>query len=374
MFFNKQAKAQKQKYQDFLKIAGCLSNMFSDSEIPYLYYRVAEKVFCRAFNAEDLSRSDVSVDAKKELLGIGLKTFLKGSNKTFQKVAEFNSDRPLYAHLKAKKKVEKISELRNARIEFTENIHELKKSIYHCVLRDFGKFKIFEEPMEKVDIPNIHDIKENKSSIVFNDGINEYSFLLSKSTLTKRFVTESIIYEFDVDILEDPLFELNKLLSRKDLLLEAEKRIKQTVYLPLYGTNQTVFEKSGLNQWNAGGRDRHPNEVYIPIPAEIHKNFPGFFPNRDTSFSLKLPNGKEMKSKVCQDNSKALMSYSNRELGKWILRDILKLKERELLTYERLQILGIDSIRIDKISNSEFEINFSKTGSYEQFRSMLEVK
>ena len=373
MFFNNQTEKQRQEYQDFLKIAGCLSNMFSDSEIPYLYYRVAEKVFCRAFEADDLSRSDVSADAKKELLGIGLKTFLKGNDKTFQKVAEFNSDRPLYAHLGAKELIEKVSELRNTRIEFTENTHGLEKSIYHCVLRDSGKFKIFEEPMEKVDIPNIRNIKENKSSIVFNDGKNEYSFLLSKSTLTKRFVTESIIYEFDVDILEDPLFELNKLLSQKDLLLETEKRIKQTVYLPLYGRDKIVFEKSGLNQWNAGGRDRHPNEVYIPIPAEIHKNFPGFFPNRDTSFSLKLPNGKEMKSKVCQDNSKALMSYSNRELGKWILRDVLKLKEGELLTYEKLQILGIDSIRIDKINNSEFEINFSQVGSYETFKNKFKI-
>lgn len=373
MFFNNQTKKQRQEYQKFLKIAGCLSNMFSDSKIPYLYYRVAEKVFCRAFEADDLSRSDVSADAKKELLGIGLKTFLKGNDKTFQKVAEFNGDRLLYMDLKVEEKIEKISKLRNARIEFTENIHGLKKSIYHCILRDSRKFKIFEESMDKVDISNIHDIKENKSSIIFNDGINEYSFLLSKSTLTKRFVTKSIVYEFDVDMLKDPLFELNKLFSQKDLLIETEKRIKQTVYLPLYGRDQIVFEKSGLNQWNAGGRDRHPNEVYIPIPAEIYKNFPKFFPNRDTSFLLKLPNGKNMKSKICQDNNKALMSYSNRELGKWILRDVLKLKEGELLTYERLQILGIDSVRIDKISNSEFEINFSKVGSYEWFKNMFNI-
>ncbi|RLA06110.1 MAG: hypothetical protein DRQ51_10305 [Gammaproteobacteria bacterium] len=128
--------------------------------------------------------------------------------------------------------------------------------------------------------------------------------------------------------------------------------------------------KNTLNQWNASGRDRHPNEVYIPIPAIIHKNYPGFFPDRDTAFSLKLPNDKEMKTKVCQDNSKALMSYSNKELGKWILRDVLNLKETELLTYERLQILGIDSVRIDKINNLQFEINFSKIGSYESFLNL----
>ncbi len=69
------------------------------------------------------------------------------------------------------------------------------------------------------------------------------------------------------------------------------------------------------------------------------------------------------KSKVCQDNSKALMSFSNRELGQWILRDVLNLKENELLTYNKLQILGIDSVRIDKIDEQEFEINFSKIGT-----------
>lgn len=131
-------------------------------------------------------------------------------------------------------------------------------------------------------------------------------------------------------------------------------------------------EKSGLNQWNAGGRDRNPNEVYIPVPAEIHKKFPGFFPDRDTPFNLKLPNGNKMKSKICQDGDKALMSYSNRELGQWILRDILKLKEGEVLNYEKLQKIGIDSVRIDKISNSDFEINFSKTGSYEKFMNIFE--
>lgn len=369
MFLQDQSEQRKQEYQNFLKIVGSLSNLFSDSPAPYLYYRVAEKIFCRAFEAEDLSRSDVSADAKKKDLGIGLKTFLSGNYKTFQKVAEFNNDRPLYSSLNPENLILKVAELRNARIEFTENAHGLKKSIYHCVLREKEKFLIFEEPMDKVDIANIKKIKENKSSIVFDDGKNEYSFLLSKSTLTKRFITKPIIYNFDVEILENPFEELRKLFKQGGLLFEKEKRIKQTVYLPLYGKDQTVFERSGLNQWNARGRARHQNEVYIPIPAEVHKNFPDFFPDRDTSFNLKLPNGNVMQSKVCQDGGKALMSRSNRELGEWILRDVLKLKEGELLTYEKLRILGIDSVRIDKISSSEFEINFISLGNYEGFKN-----
>ena len=65
MFFNKQTEKQQQEYQNFLKIVGCLSNLFSDSEVPYLYYRIAEKIFCRAFNADDLSRSVFQLMQKK---------------------------------------------------------------------------------------------------------------------------------------------------------------------------------------------------------------------------------------------------------------------------------------------------------------------
>lgn len=65
------------------------------------------------------------------------------------------------------------------------------------------------------------------------------------------------------------------------------------------------------------------------------------------------------------------MSYSNRELGQWLLRDVLKLKEGELLTYEKFQIIGIDSVRIDKIDNSNFDINFAKIGSYEKFENSV---
>lgn len=370
MFFSSQTPEQKIDYQKFLKIVGYLSNLFSESKTPYLYYRIAEKIFCKSFEAEDLSRSDVSADAKKLNLGIGLKTFLAGNNKTFQKIAEFGGDKSLYENLKTHDKIIKIAELRNKRIDFTKNVHALDDSIYHCVLRDNGKFMIYEEQMQSIDILNIVDIKTNKGSISFNDGLHEYSFLTSKSTLAKRFLTETIIHEFPVDILKNPLDALYRYLSGEELLLQDSVKIKQTIYLPLYGKDKFVYESSGLNQWNAKGRKRDPNEVYIPIPAIVHKNYPLFFPNRETPFNLKLPDGRIMQSKICQDSGKALMSYSNKELGKWILRDILKLEEGKLVTFEMLQILGIDSVRIDKHDNENYEINFAASGSYENFINM----
>lgn len=369
MFYLNQSADQRNEYESFLKIVGSLSNLFSDSEVPYLYYRIAEKVFCRAFGAEDLSRSDVSADAKKNDIGIWLKTFLAWNHKSFQKVAEFNNDKPLYEKLNMYDLVRKISELRNTRIKFAEDVHALDASIYHCVIREKGRFLLYEETMDKIDIENIKNIRENKWSISFDDWKNDYSFLLSKSTLTKRFLTSPIAYDFWIDIIEDPLDELHSLLTKKQSLLKQENRVLETLYLPLYWRDYKVHERSGLNQWNARGRDRNLNEVYIPIPAEIHRNYPAFFPNRDTRFQLKLPNGKTMQCKICQDWGKALMSYSNKELWERILRDVLNLKEWELLTYERLQVLGIDSVRIDKIDSDNFEINFSASWSYDRFKS-----
>ncbi|WP_277641796.1 restriction endonuclease [Wolinella succinogenes] len=359
---------QKQQYEKFLKIVGSLSNLFSESEVPFLYYRIAEKIFCKAFEADDLSRSDVSVDVKKGDLGIGLKTFVAGNHRTLQKITEFgSSDKALYESLSLDEKIRKIALIRNERIDFTQRVHGINKSIYHCVIRDKNQFSIFEKNMNFINVEDIKDIKENKGSITFNDGVEEYSFLLSKNTLTKRFNTSNILQQFEIEILENPLDFLVDCMQNISSL--AYFKPKETIFLPLYGRNHTVFSKSGLNQWNANGRRRDINEVYIPVPIDVHKKYPNFFPNRETPFNLKLPNGKTIQTKICQDNGKALMSYSNRELGQWILRDVLKLNEGELLTYDKLQVLGIDSVRIDKLNDENYEINFAKNGSYDIFIS-----
>lgn len=127
-------------------------------------------------------------------------------------------------------------------------------------------------------------------------------------------------------------------------------------------------EKSGLNQWNANGRKRKYNEVYIPIPIFIRKNFKGFFPSRDKTFDLLLPDGKRLNAKICQDGGKALMTNPNTDLGEWILRQVMNLNEGEILTYARLEELGIDSVVIYKEENNMYSIDFTKIGSYDEFK------
>jgi len=373
MFYNSQSEQFQKKYIDTLTIIGSLSNLFSDSQVPYLYYRIAEKVFCNSFNANDLSRGDIALDASFNNVGIGLKTFLKKNEKTLQKVAEFNRDRVLYENQNEVDIVNTVALLRNERIEFAEKLSSVEKSYYHCVVRGDNKFHLYEESMDYIDILNIRDVKKKKNSICFNDGLHEYTFNLSKSTLLKRFNTIKYLDEFDVDILKNPLEDISKCFNRELSMFQDLNRLVDTVYLPLYGKDKKVSERSGLNQWNASGRERNPNEIYIPIPAKVHKYSPDFFPERDIAFNLHLPNNKILNVKVCQDNSKALMSNPNKELGRWLLRDILGLKEGEILTYARLQIIGIDSIRLDKIDNENFKINFVSSGSFEEYLDNFEI-
>ena len=78
-------------YFQLLELMARLSNLFSDNTIPYLNYRVTENLFCKYFDAENLSRTDTAYDAKKDSFGVGIKTFQLNNDSSVEKVAEFNA-------------------------------------------------------------------------------------------------------------------------------------------------------------------------------------------------------------------------------------------------------------------------------------------
>jgi hypothetical protein len=390
MFLENQPKENINEYYNLLKIVGGISNLFSDNDIPYLYYRAAENIFCKAFEANNLSRGDSSADASKNSMGIGLKTFLNYNGKSLQKVAEFNKDRNDYHELikNPEEFIYYISYLRNKRLESTKVIHSLDNLVYHCVAREANRFLIFEKKMDLINLKDIRDVKLKANSIYFNDKVNEYNFNLSKSTLFKRFETKDAI-ELKIDILKDPYEILKKIFDEYKLDFTKTNKDYDYVILPLFSPkSKKVGDKSGLNQWRSNGdkRKRKPDQIYIPVPMEIHYNFPDFFPeitkSNKTHFNLHLPNGKTVKASMCQtavdknsglNKGKGLMSNPNKELGEWILQDILKIPEGEKVTYEMLVDAGIDSVEVRKIDNENYEIDFKKLNSYYDFIEQLEI-
>ena len=372
--FFEQDKAQNLHYAKNLEIISSLSRLFSDSTTPFLHYRVMENLFCECFKAQNLSRSDTAYDAKIGTLGVGLKTFICAKNSSIEKVAEFNKDSQFLKTLNDKRDLaEHLASLRNARIQLANDLYGIENAAYHIIARNENKLVFFESDYEKINISNLQNIKNSPKSLNFSDGKNEYFFNHSKSVLQRKFYLPKNFSSIDIKIIENP-FEL--LLSLQKILPSAEISSPKIagldfVILPLFSLKggKNVPLRSGLNQWSAGGRKRDLNEIYIPVPIEIHRQYPEFFPPRDTCFVLKTPLNEDLNAKICQENGKALMSNPNSALAKWLLRGILRLKEGELATLERLENLGFDSVIIEKISQNEFSIDIMPLNSYEKFIS-----
>lgn len=116
---------------------------------------------------------------------------------------------------------------------------------------------------------------------------------------------------------------------------------------------------------------RSSKEMYIPIPdsKEFHQQRPDFFgkeigtfknnsnalalPKESRAFKLEfIPSGNVIEAHITQDLGKAIQSKDNQDiLGKWILWEVFQLKERELLTSEKLNDIGINGIRLLKFKD-----------------------
>lgn len=375
MFYEVQPQELKDNYKKMLKVIGNLTLLFSESNCPYLPYRCHENIFCKYLEAENLARSDCSADAKKDSIGIGLKTWMGNDD---QKVAEFGRLRETYENLVGIDLVKKIAEYRNERIRITKNLHGIDKMIYHIVKRIPGSMQILEHTFDFIDINNISIINNrgNINNTYFTDGKHTYHFSTSKNTLYMIFDNMELLDTFEVEIMADPYSFLMKSFDNSETVnsvhngnIEIDKN--NSICLRLYSVKpdgtKFVPEKSGLNQWNAAGRKRNPNEVYIPYPAEDRKRTVNFFPPRDTVFNLKFPDGTVIPTKVCQQDCKAIMSNPNKVLGKWLLRNVFELPEQTLVTYRMLEVFGIDSVIFKKIGNLEYSIDFAELGTYECF-------
>ncbi len=400
MFYDRQPESLKKMYKKMLAIMGQLSNLFSENESPYLAYRAHENIFCKYMEAENLARYDCSADAKKGRIGIGLKTWMGNDD---QKVAEFGKLKSSYSALEGYNLVRKIAEYRNERIRVTKKLHGIDTMIYHVVKRVPGAMQILECLFDPIDLDNIVLIsgKGNDNNTYFTDGKHEYHFSISKNTLYMIFNDLELLDTIDVQIMPDPyswmmsMLVLNRELTENkeiDYNINIEnhdlnvssvyKEKKEQLCLPLYSVRhgeKFVGEKSGLNQWNAAGRRRDPNELYIPYQAIDRNRAPEFFPPRDTPFVLHLPDGTEMSAKVCQEADKnnpligkAIMSNPNKVLGKWLLRDVFELQENTIVTYEMLEQFGVDSVVFTKIKDLEYAVDFAEIGTYEAFYESTE--
>jgi hypothetical protein len=276
----------------------------------------------------------------------------------------------------------------------------LGDSFYHCVLRVPGGALLHEEEMTLVDLEKIKPLGKNGKTlgrfaledndhIRFSDGVKEYTFNRSKNTLMQRFRSETGFTSAMIDLtIQENIWALLMSGEIEDFIEVADSTSAtgpveepEYVVLPLYSTQSSILKnvpaKSGINQWNAGGRKRSFGEAYIPIPRIVHKLKPGFFPERDQKFKLSLPSGEIVSAKVCQQGSKALMSDPNHALCNWLFATLdgsysyaeSRLAKKMPYTYNDLTKIGKDSVVVRRVRGEgyRFELEFAPIGSYEEF-------
>jgi hypothetical protein len=322
---------------------------------------------------------------------------------------------------------------------------DVSRAIYHCLLRMEGAAMIHEEPMSLVEESALYPIDSSGAVLTrnddkcygYSDGKNIYKYSKSKRVLLKAFpviipapsafgglinlpINRDILQQLMVGGLSDVfpapvevgagpvltpdqddefVFQYGSDASDNHVqddpgsydTLDGETDLQTTmiikrptdfIILPLYSTrDQEVPEKSGINQWNAGGRVRSFGEAYIPVPSWIHKSFPGFLPDRDQSFRLRLQDGTVVSAKVCQQGSKALMTDPNDKLCRWLYtaiepglsydRIMERLPQKRPYTYKDLVTVGKDCVKVSKVSGKphQYEMTFCGLGEYEKFLS-----
>lgn len=139
--------------------------------------------------------------------------------------------------------------------------------------------------------------------------------------------------------------------------------------LPLYSVSRgDVCTRSGLNQGFAEGRPREYGEVYIPIPMSFYNKLNyNPFPTRGSSFLLHTNNSKTFNAKICQDNNKSLMSNPNKDLGKWLINDVLNITHSGVITFNDLINAKCDSVFITQNHDGSYTIEPAPLGAYNQF-------
>jgi hypothetical protein len=297
-------------YYRLLQSVASMTLLFSDGPEAYIDYRFVEKLFVLSAKGRDISRSDKVFDVivgNPQNMGVGVKTFTIAGNSqsSLEKVQEFTrfSGSGAFDNLEKSDIAFRAADYRNNTIlaDSQEYGIDINKSIYHCLIRNSESGLVHEEPYPLINISNIHpvDVKgrtldnfpEGSIGVRFSDGTNIYSYSKSKSVLYKKFdltihktyppiplkIDPDIWGKINDPILEKPLFESFIVSDINPSLVEQPVKLipgVDFVILPLYSTRgeiKTVEAKSGINQWNAGGRERKFGESYIPIPANIHR-------------------------------------------------------------------------------------------------------
>ncbi len=152
------------------------------------------------------------------------------------------------------------------------------------------------------------------------------------------------------------LFEIPALgnSGNKELLNDIITEDSRTLTL-LSTSDGETHNQSGLNWGQRYGRE--PNQAYIPIPSAVSQS--GFFPPRANHFTLITDDNESFDCVVAQDGDKAIHSTKNNSLLGRYFRKRLGVPLGEFVTRGHLQAYGRTDLKICKIDDETYFMDFS---------------
>ncbi|WP_252502755.1 restriction endonuclease PLD domain-containing protein [Sporosarcina sp. Marseille-Q4943] len=122
-------------------------------------------------------------------------------------------------------------------------------------------------------------------------------------------------------------------------------------------SNGVVPSRSGLNWGQREGRN--PNQAYLSVPKSVHQNNPEFFPPLAESFLMITDDGEELICVMAQQNRKAIHTRENNSILGTYFRNRLGLEYGSFVSVDDLRRYGRDYVRIFKIDEETFYLDFS---------------
>ncbi|UBH12631.1 hypothetical protein [Macrococcus armenti] len=235
-------------------------------------------------------------------------------------------------------------------------------------------FEIFESLGAETNQYKESDIEQTVSWVLYDEDktIPEYSGMnafnsISKNAspkVIKKFIEK---YESNFSISQKNYIEneLNKILLKnyrttQDKKLRSDLRNSLLEYINQFNNLEIKNDIEKLVY-------RDADELYIRIPyaKRFHNNNPDFFgkgiglldnknklvqDKKNRVFKLEfISSGDVIKAYINQESGKAIQSYQAQNiLGKWLKNQVFQLKDRELLTYNKLLELKINGVRFIK--------------------------
>lgn len=232
-----------------------------------------------------------------------------------------------------------------------------------------------EEKQKQISESYSWSILNNKGEVELFSGLNGFYGVgskLSKSIREKKISELRDMYgegleQHEVDYIVDGISQY-----LYDVSKNKEEKLKKVELREVLMENVKQLDNPKLEYDLSKILYRPVNEGYIPIPnsRRFHIEHPDFFVKNGLSFNERgglinskedrefnlifEPSGNRIVSFIAQDWGKAIESITNMSiLGKWILRGVFQLREYEPLTAKKLKEVGINGIRLYKVTGSE---------------------